>query len=370
MTHQNRTEKSNFDLQRRRLLTCGVMALVHWGLPIAPLAAAIRTDSPETISALENFLNRKPLSEPMLVLRDFSADSDNEIKTAIMRDLSNRRELLARTREKLQSGQRLTLSIDDIKIRLLYVPELDENFRRAYGAYCHQAIAFLLAKMGQTSFYRSITWPRTPNPVIPSGEDVTAFIVHRLSKQYIAECTFGASNGQKVRYRLKGAILSDHLGAVDLEIESPQTGQFLLRRKNYSIWQNHTKNLYTLLEIPLEETLHYIIGRHTDLIIQTELTSQEYRRVFEVQNLADHWLAVEEALVGGLVRQVLKEYAKRNLLKLNSVDMEQSLEAKKNLPQYRFREAGIGLVERMGYFESIELYRRDPKAFQRHLESV
>lgn len=357
------------DLQRRWLLHCGLLAMLPLGLPLAP-AAASKTAAEKRVTSLEALIDYPPLEGPRMVLKEFALEGDDEIKARILSDLVQRPELLARIRTKVPFGRQLTLSIDKLTIRLLYIPETREVFRHLYGDYCRRAIALLLEKMGGQDIYRTLTWPRTERPEIPGGEGITAFLVHRLAKEYVAECTFGAPTGETARYRLKGSFESDHLGAVDLMIESPRTGEFTLQRKNVSIWQNRTDNLYTLMAIPLEETLHYLIGEETDRIILAELKTNSYRRVDEVRKLANDWLAIEEALVGGLVRPLVRDYTQRHGIDLDATLMERSLADKEGLSQYRHREAGIRLVDHLGYLESVKMYRRDPLEFQRRLELV
>ena len=149
--------------------------------------------------------------------------------------------------------------------------------------------------------------PRTETPEIPQ-EGTSVFLVHQLAKSYVARCKFSNEQGRAVTYKLSGARFSSHLGAVDLSIESPVEGQYRLTRKHYTIWQNHTANLYTLLSIPVEETLHYAMGPFTDEMIGRDLQSESLTRVHEVQTVAKNWMAIEEALVGGLVYGILREY--------------------------------------------------------------
>lgn len=137
---------------------------------------------------------------------------------------------------------------------------------------------------GMDNFYRSITSPEKSYPAI-SQDGISAFLVHRLAKDFRAACGFTAESGKSIKTRVSGAIYSNHLGAVDLEIEAVAPGQFELARKPFTIWQNDTDSLYTLMAIPAEETLHYLLGRATDREILThfqatvpELNQYRYRK--------------------------------------------------------------------------------------------
>ena len=111
-----------------------------------------------------------------------------------------------------------------------------------------------------------------------------------------------------MKYRASGAIFSNHLGAVDLEIQLKAPGQFGLSRKAFTIWQNRTENLYTLMSIPVEETLHYQLGKATDREIEASMKNHPPENLSAVQRLAEEWMAVEESVVGGLVNRVLDRY--------------------------------------------------------------
>jgi hypothetical protein len=239
----------------------------------------------------------------------------------------------------------------------------------AYERYCRSVLDFVFARLQMPNFYTSIVTPQQAYPSIPQT-GVTAFLVHQLGKEYQAKCHFSAENGNTVRYLLKGAVMSSHVGAVDVVIDSPQQGEYRIARRNYSIWQNHASNVTALLQVPVEETLHYILGRYTDQKVKSDLMQREAPKVAEVQHMADHWIAVEEAAVGGLVAALLAEYASKNALPIPAGDEKRVSGPQKNLAQYKFREPGIRLVEALGYRQALDIYKADPAEFQRRLEQV
>ena len=106
-----------------------------------------------------------------------------------------------------------------------------------------------------------------------------------------------------MKYKASGAIFSNHLGAVDLEIQSIAPGQYGLSRRAFTIWQNNTENLYTLMSIPVEETLHYQLGKATDREIAASMKNHPPENLSAAQRLAEEWMAVEESVVGGLVNR-------------------------------------------------------------------
>ena len=68
------------------------------------------------------------------------------------------------------------------------------------------------------------------------------------------------------------------------------------------------------------------MGQYTDRKIEEDLRGSPAWKVFEVQNLANHWMAVEEALVGGLVHTVLRSFLDRNGIRVSSSEIDRGIE--------------------------------------------
>jgi hypothetical protein len=356
-----------FGRQRRKLLGWGIGGLMALAFPFPKWCrASFSDDIYPTISAIPKL---EALDKPLLVFRGFENDPDMEIKARIFHDLAQDRDLVLKLKERIGFKKNLSMQVESLDIRLLFVPELRQKYVDAYELYCRSVLDFVFAQLQVPNFYTNIVTPREAYPPIPE-KGVTAFLVHQLGKEYRAKCRFTAEDGTSVRYMLKGAVMSGNVGAVDVEIKNPQEGDFQVSRRNYSIWQNHAKNVYTLLQVPVEETCHYILGRYTDKKVNADLKRHQALKVAEVQHTADQWIAVEEAAVGGLVHALLAEYASKNALPISAVDVQGALEVKKNLPQYKFREPGIRLVEELGLRQALDMYKADPAEFQRRLAQI
>jgi hypothetical protein len=356
-----------FGRQRRKMLGWGLGGLTTLAFPFPKWCwAGFSDDIYPTISAIPKL---EALDEPLLVFRGFETDPDMEIKSRIFHDLAQDRELILKLKERIGFKKNLSMEIETLEIRLLFVPELRHQYLQAYERYCRSVLDFLFAQLQVANFYTSIVAPLEAYPPIPE-RGVTAFLVHQLGKEYQAKCRFSSEDGKSVRYLLKGAVMSGNVGAVDVEIESPKEGDYRIARRNYSIWQNHASNVYTLLQVPVEETFHYILGRYTDKKVKADLKQNQVLKVAEVQHTADQWIAVEEAAVGGLVHVLLAEYASQNALSISAVDVQGAWEMKKDLPQYKFREPGIRLVEALGYRQALDIYKADPAEFQKRLAQI
>jgi hypothetical protein len=243
---------------------------------------------------------------------------------------------------------------------------LQEDHADAYHRYCRDITAHLFEMNEMDNCYAAITSPNESYPLL-SQNGISAFLVHRLAKDYRAVCRFTAESGRSVKYRASGAIFSNHLGAVDLEIKSIAPGQFGLSRSAFTIWQNNTENLYTLMSIPVEETLHYQLGKATDREIAASMKNHPPENLSAAQHLAEEWMAVEESVVGGLVNRLLESYCRLHQMAIPTSKPGDSGGPLPSLHQYRYRDRGIQLVENLGFQEALALYMENPSTFKEQL---
>ena len=330
--------------------------------PAGLLAAPLR-DKLGWVRAMTGMTERE---HPLLIFRDYVADPDLEVSRQIREQLRQRSDILARVEKKLGSGKRVRLSIEDVEVRLMFVPQQNASHTVAYHRYCKDVTDYFFAISRDDNFYTAIHSPRENYPAIPEN-GVSAFLVHRLAKAYRAVCRFRTKEGGSVAYRVSGAIFSNHLGAVDLEIEYLSPGRFALRRRPFTIWQNHSDLAFNLMAIPVEETLHYYLGRSTDRQIAGALKKNPTLGLEAARRLADDWMAVEESLVGGLVEQVLRGYCNDRGVAHLGLLTEVGQPQVPSLPQYRYREKGIALVRDLGLERSIAMYMDQPSAFRDRL---
>ncbi len=352
----------NRGLTRRQVMTRGVMGLAGWMLSPIRIASAAFQDDLELVSHIPQMTEREA---PMLVFRDFVADPDVEVEQHIRLQLGQRKDILDLLREKIGFEKQVRLSMEDLQVRLMFVPQLQKDHAAAYHRYCQDVTDYLFEMNGMDNCYAAITSPNESYPPL-SQNGISAFLVHRLAKDYRAICRFTAESGRSVKYKITGAIFSNHLGAVDLEIQSIAPGQFELSRKAFTIWQNNTENLYTLMSIPVEETLHYQLGKATDREIAASMKNHSPENLSAVQRLAEEWMAVEESVVGGLVNRLLERYCILHQMEIPACipDSGQPLPF---LHQYRYRDRGIQLVESLGFPEALALYMESPSNFRDQL---
>ena len=350
-------------LTRRQLMAMGIMGLTAWTVGPFSRAFAGTGDDLEQIARIADFPSRKG---PLLVFRDYTTDPDVEIEQHIRRQLFGRKDLLTRIKEKIGFEKRVRLNIDEIQVRLRYIPQSRDGFGTTYQRYCQDITDSIFRMNGMDSFYSSITSPEKSYPAV-SQDGISAFLVHRLAKDFRATCRFTAESGKSIKYRVTGAIYSNHLGAVDLEIEMVAPGKFELARKPFTIWQNDTDNLYTLLAIPAEETLHYLLGRATDREIQTHFQNRPPESLSAARNIAEEWMALEESVVGGLVDRFLRRYCGEHQSKGSDLFGSHLQATVPELRQYKYRKRGLQLVADLGFQDAMDLYLDSPSRFRERL---
>ena len=87
----------------------------------------------------------------------------------------------------------------------------------------------------------------------------------------------------------------------------------------------------------------------------------------EVKAVIADWIAVEEALVGGLVRLLLPAFRDSQMSRLPIGMIKEDIEKKKEFVRYRYLEKGIALVKAMGCAQTIALYQSQPENFRERI---
>ena len=350
-------------LTRRELIAAGLLGLTGWAVsPVSQAFGAVAED-------LEK-VSRIPLREgregPLLVFHDFRDEQDVEVEKHLRRQLSLKMDLLRRIKQKIGFEKRVRLSIEEIQVRLLFIPQAREAHADAYLRYCRDITATIFRMNRMESFYASITRPENSFPEIPET-GISAFLVHRLAKEFRAVCKFTAESGESIKYAVSGSFYSNHLGAVDLEIQAMAPGSYELARKPFTIWQNDTADLYTLMAIPVEETLHYLLGAATDRTLARVMQDRPPQSLAAARTMAEEWMAVEESVVGGLVEQLLDMYCAEHGISLPVPEKPRKPATNPPLAQYRYRQRGQQLVADIGFRDAMALYMDSPTRFRERL---
>ena len=84
----------------------------------------------------------------------------------------------------------------------------------------------------------------------------------------------------------------------------------------------------------------------------------------EVEAVIQEWMAVEEAIVGGLVARLMPEIFARFLPAAGDQKLREALAQRDRHAQYRYLTRGIQVVVDLGLEEAVNLYKSDPLHFR------
>ena len=363
MQHLTSEPVEDYRLTRRHLIMLGAFNLAGLMVPrVRDADAAFEND----LASLSRLPRTPQREKPLLVFRDFAADADVEVQRHVQREVSQRRELLTALKKKTGFEKRVRMRVEETAVRLRFVPQQQQGAAAAYHRYCLAVTDFLFEMGGKKNIFAAISSPTRSYPPL-SGGGVCAFLVHRLAKDYQAVCRFIAESGRSVRYKVSGAIFSNHVGAVDLQIEMLAAGRFKLTRSPFTIWQNHTNGVSTLMAVPVEESLHYWLGAATDRQIEASMQKDPPQSLAAAKRLGEDWMAIEESVVGGLVALVLDRYCAKHRMTLPVSVGKDMHTAISTLSQYRYRAQGVRLVRDLGFQETLSMYLDSPAGFRDRL---
>jgi len=87
--------------------------------------------------------------------------------------------------------------------------------------------------------------------------------------------------------------------------------------------------------VPVEETLHIALREHTERAIKDQLELKPLQGLGDAERIADDWMAVEEAIVGGLVHAMLPRFLEAHFEDLLNPWVKEDVESKMDFSQYR-----------------------------------
>jgi hypothetical protein len=302
--------------------------------------------------------------QPLYAFNDFEEDFDKASYRATRQYFKEHPDLIQRVKDKLEGGK-LRWKLKDLKHRLLFVPENRLEYATLYKNYCLDVIHTILDKTGFDNPYDSIQTLNPSKPIIHSEKGgVTAYLVHNLAKEYVSTYIFSNQSEKKVKIELQGKLYSGEVGAYSSTLMMNEDGTIQFLKDKYTIWQNSAENPYTALMVPAEETLHITFRKYTERAIRQAVKQSHHRSLKSVEKIVDDWMAVEEAIVGGIVYVLLPDILEEHIKYLPSSHIAMDLFAKSRFRKYRHLEKGITIVEEIGFREAIRMYSEDPQAFR------
>jgi hypothetical protein len=302
--------------------------------------------------------------QPLYAFNDFEEDFDKVSYRATRQYFKEHPDLIQRVKDKLEGGK-LRWKLKNLKHRLLFVPESRPEYATLYKNYCLDVIHEVLDKTGFDNPYSSIQTLNHSKPEIHSGKGgVTAYVVHNLAKEYVSTYIFSNQTDKKVKIELKGQLYSGEVGAYSSTLMISADGTIEFLKDKYTIWQNSAENPYTALMVPAEETLHIALREHTERAIRNTLMGMDPQSPKNAKKIVEDWIAVEEAVIGGIVFLLLPPILENYLEELPESWIAKDRDVKIQYERYRYLERGITLVEKIGYQEAIRLYSENPATFR------
>jgi hypothetical protein len=342
-----------------------VISLVGIGLFVMSQGVSIAAQQgAPCLSRLVELMHHRGQSGPLYAFGDFEKSYDPEIHAANVAYLQHHNELLEKIRADLGAPPSLQWRLLTLKHRLLYVPEQGAEFIRLYETYCQNVIQDILCLMNLPNPYsRIITLTGKPPSSWPT-DGFYAYIVHDLSTEFRARYEFQSASDRKVAIELSGRYLNGEVGSYSSFLQFDAAGNVSFTHDRYTIWQDNAKNPYTALMTPVEETLHALLRTSTESAIRAALEKRGIRSPREARKVVEEWIAVEEAVVGGLVYHMLPPLLEKHFGQVPHDFVSRDLETKNHIAKYHQLKEGVRVVGTLGCKACFSLYLNDPTAFR------
>jgi hypothetical protein len=207
-------------------------------------------------------------------------------------------------------------------------------------------------------------------PVDGGQKGIKAVIVRDLAREYKARYQFSGDTEKRIKLDLAGRSSIDEVGSYSSYIqysEKSDSWRFIRARK--TIWKSTSDNPYTVLMTPLEETLHIVLRDATEQAIIQTIEAREYPPTrADVSAIVERWMAVEEAVVGGLCYHLVPEVIVARIPELPESMIREDLITKAGFDKYRLLPRAIEVVADLGIRESIALFKKSPLDMDRLLQ--
>ncbi len=346
-------------------------------LIVPPAGAGNPPKSQLDSSLLFAFIQKEDRQSPLVAFGQADSGIDEVLSRENRTFLGGNQALLERIRTQLAS-ETLQWQLEEASTRRMIVPEHRPAYAALFENYCQAAVDYVLQKTRLPNPYRSIAtfededgWREAA-----TGEKggITALLVHNIADVYTEEYVFSdaADTGPKVMIKLSNRNFTGEVGAYSSYLVVGEDQQYEFVRNPYTLWRNSADDPLNVLIAPIEETLHITLRQATEQAIRKRLVTQPPPSPSHtnVERIVEEWLAVEEAAVGGLVRQLLPEIMDRFLTDWPRRDVDATLAARRHFDKYRYVDAGIRIVEALGLEAFLDLYRQDPQAFRAMLDAA
>ena len=337
---------------------------------VPPAAAGTPPEAPANYSRLVQLLGQEDMDEPVFAFNEFEDTIDQSVVKDSLQYFNDRRDLIRKIRTDLGGGS-VRWKLENFKQRLVFVPETRNEYARLYKDYCVDAINLILNETGLDNPYSQIVSLQQADPTPFENTGVTAFLVHNLAREYRGTYSFFRENPRKeLSFALEGTYFTGEIGSYSSQLAIKEDGSIEFEHNKYTIWQDSAQLPYNVLIVPIEETLHISLRAHTERAIRNDVQNPVSATPPDVEKIVEHWIAVEEALVGGLVDVLFPKIVATFFDEFSSDEISKGLESKLGFEKYRHLPAGIRIVQQAGYKQAVDLYTRDPRQIEEMLRQL
>jgi len=302
------------------------------------------SDSSKNYARLMELSKIKDREGSFFAFNDFEKSFDQDLHKANIEFFNQHPDFVKKIRTDLDD-QSIQWRLKNISHRIVYIPETRKEFAVIFEKYCNDVISDIL----------KLTELKNP---------YTKIHTLVLAKEYVATYIFSNDAQKEITVELTGKLLVGEVGSYSSYIYLNENGSFEFTRDHYTIWQNSTKNPYTAIITPVEETLHIALRRYTERGIKDRIENGEVNTLREVEAIVEDWISVEEAIVGGVVYALLPSIVEKHIHNLPESLVKEDIETKSEFKKYRHLRKGIIIVEQLGYKKSIKMYQDNPIAFR------
>lgn len=345
---------------------CAVAVLVT--AAVFTLVPDARCEPPTVdYSRLLDLIRLEDHQEPLYAFNAFEERFDPAGHRMFLRYFNEHPNLVQKIKADLGAA-RLKWKLGSLEKRLLFVPENRPEYAALYYHYCLAAIDFTLREARLENPYAALVTLASEVPSVFDRDGITVFLVHNLAREFRGTYRFFAESAdEEVEVSLSSRVFIGEIGAYTSRLAFGENGALDFVHASYTIWQNSASAPYNALIVPLEETLHIGLRPYTESAIAADLQKEKIATLQGAETLVQHWTAIEEAAVGGLVTSIFPRLAERMSLEVESGGIESAIQARTTSGKYRFLRSGIALVQNLGEADILEMYRRDPQEFYRRL---
>ncbi len=321
----------------------------------------------EDFSRLLDFIAQDDLQGPLVLFQDHKGDFDRTLNKENIAYLNQNKQLLENIKTRLK-GTTLHWKLAASSKRRLIVPEQRPEYADLFQRYCRESVDYLLTRLQSASPYNEIVTLQDPLPSLKAGdvEGIKVYLVHNVADEYVEEYVFFNQDNDttKIKIRLSNRVFSGIIGSYTSDLVIGENQSFDFIREPYTLWQNSAENPLNVFIAPVEETLHILLRDATEQAIRADLDQARPRKINEVNAVVKDWMAVEEAIVGGIVARVMPEILSRFLRDTRGETLSDALAQRDQHVQYRYLDQGIQIVGDLGLEEAVKLYKSDPMGFK------